>query len=458
MKENKVSKNLLDILSTIGLPVIAGGLFIVWSVYFIKNPVIVFPLIAILVIDLYYFSGPVYSGVLTTFAVTVALLGIVFINDTLSVVLVLVEIIWLVSLYFVLEFYRGGYVSMKNGMQEEYEILDREITLKDSETIENNKRTIAIIQQIDNFQKMGRMIQSFEASLDEQEIMEKSAELASKFIGRGNWKLKKDVYGDVFAKYIKTTGMPLIVTDLSTDKRFTMIQNRYFSIIAVPVEVNGVFWGILRGTAPKKNAFKDADLRLLSILAGIVSTVLNNAYLYGKIQDLAITDGLTGLYSHSYFKERLKEEMKRAKINKVPLSVAILDIDFFKKINDTYGHQAGDVILRQVAALLRGRFRETDLLSRYGGEEFGVIMLHTDKFEAQKVLEEIRTSIEKERFFLPIESYHPVQVKITVSAGFAELEKANSSIEDEIIKKADKALYQAKRSGRNCIIRFENEQ
>jgi diguanylate cyclase (GGDEF)-like protein len=303
------------------------------------------------------------------------------------------------------------------------------------------------------------MIQTFEASLDEREIIEKSGELASKFIGSGEWKLKKNVYGDVFAKYIKTSGMPLIITDFSVDRRFPMLQNKDVSVIAVPVDVNGAFWGILIGTASGKNAFHDSDLRFLSILSGIISAVLNNAYLYIKRQDLAITDGLTGLYTQSYFKERLKEEMKRARSNKVPLSVAVLDIDFFKKINDRYGHRSGDVILSQVAAILRGRFRETDLLSRYGGEEFGVIMLHTDDNEAAKILEEVRAGIEKERIFLPIESYSPIQVKITVSIGFAGLETGgSSSVEDELIKKADKALYKAKNSGRNRAARYTNEQ
>ncbi|MCL1972898.1 MAG: sensor domain-containing diguanylate cyclase [Endomicrobia bacterium] len=458
MKENKIRKTVLDILSSIGLPVISGGLFIVWIIYFFKNPVFIFPLAAILVISLYYFSGPIYGGVMAAFAVGSAMFGMRFIGDTFSALLVILEIVWLISFYFILEMYRNQYVLMKNRMKEEYEILDRDITFKDSEIIENNKRTNAVIQQIESFQTMGRMLQTFEASLDESEIIEKSGELASKFIGSGNWKLKKNAQGDVFARYIKTTGLPLIITDLSADRRFSMTQNRYFSVIAVPVEVNGAFWGILRGTSPKKNAFDDADLRLLSILAGIVSAVLNNASLYQKIQSLAITDGLTGLYTQSYFKERIKGEIKRAKSNKVPLSVALIDIDFFKKINDTYGHQAGDVILSQVANLLRGRFRETDFISRYGGEEFGVIMLHTNEEEAKKVLEEVRASIEKERFFLPVESYHPVQVRITVSIGFVELGKGvSAAIEDELIKKADKALYKAKESGRNCIVRYENE-
>ncbi|MDR1196643.1 MAG: sensor domain-containing diguanylate cyclase [Endomicrobium sp.] len=459
MKDNKISKNIIDILSSVGFPVISGGLFIVWVIYFIKNPVITFPLISIIVLDLYYFSGRVHAGVLASFASASALLGIAFIDDGFSSFLVLLEGAQLVAFYFVLKMYDDHYISMKNRMQEEYETLDREITLKDSEIKENSKRTEAIIQQMDNFQTLGRIIQTFEASLDEREIIYKSGELASKFIGNGEWKLKKNVYGDVFAKYIKTSGIPLIITDFSTDRRFPMLQNKDVSVIAVPVDVNGSFWGILIGTSPGKNAFRDSDLRLLSILSGIISAVLNNAYLYVKIQELAITDGLTGLYTQSYFKERLKEEMKRARSNKVPLSVAVLDIDFFKKINDRYGHRSGDVILSQVAALLRGRFRETDLLSRYGGEEFGVIMLHTDDDEAVKILEEVRAGIEKERFFLPIESYSPIQVKITVSIGFAGLEVGGTAaVEDELIKKADKALYKAKNSGRNRTVRYANEQ
>lgn len=456
--DEKVKKNLLDILSTVGLPVISGALFIVWIINFLSNPVVTFPTIAILVLALYYFSGNVYGGLLMLFSVIAGLFGLIFIDNAYDVYLVLLECLWLILLFFVLEIYKDSYISVKNRLGEEYDTLDREITLKDSEINENKKRTEDIKQQIKSFQKMGNIIQTFEASLDEKDIIEKSGELAAQFIGGGSWKLKKNTQGDTFAKYIKNTGLPLIITDLSNDRRFYLTQNRYLSVIAVPVEVNGSFWGILRGTSPKPNAFSDADLRLLSILSGIVSTVLNNTYLYGKIQDLAITDGLTGLYTQSYFKERLREEMHRAKSNRVPLSIGIIDIDFFKKINDTYGHQAGDVTLHQVALLLRGRFRETDLLSRYGGEEFAVIMLHTDAKEAGKILEEIRKSIEKERFFLPVESYSPVQVKITVSIGFAELDKYTSSIEDELIKKADKALYEAKQSGRNKIIEYKHKQ
>ncbi|MCL2485017.1 MAG: sensor domain-containing diguanylate cyclase [Endomicrobia bacterium] len=453
-ENKKHSDSILDILSTVGLPVLSGAFFIVWVINFLENPIITFPLISILILALYFFSGSIYSGLLTVFAVVAGVVGVIFVESSSQAYYVLAGCAIVTAFYFLFDMYKESYLSMKNGKSEEYETLERENAIKDSEILENKKRSASIMQQIKNFRQIGRMIQTFQASLDEEEIIMKSGDLAAQFIGIGNWKLKKNVHGDVFASYIKNTGLPLIVTDISKDKRFTLSKNRYLSVIAVPVEVNGSFWGIIKGTSYKANSFNDSDLRLLSILSGIVSTVLNNAYLYKKARDLAITDGLTGLFTQNYFKERLKEEINRSKSNNVSLAVGLLDVDFFKKINDTYGHQAGDAILRQVALLLRGRFRETDLIARYGGEEFGVIMLHTDSKEAFKVLEEIRTIIEAERFFIPTESYSPIQVRITVSIGFAELRQYNSLIENELIKKADSALYKAKNSGRNRTVEF----
>lgn len=454
----KLQKSIIDIIATVVLPVFAGAIYIVWAINLLTNPIIVFPLISIFVLILYYISGNVYSGLFTVFAILAGLFSIIFIDDKSQSFFVIMECVYLICLYFVLEMYSDKYLSLKNMLQEEHETLERGIAMKESEINENKKRKDDIMQQIQNFQKMSRMLRTFQASLDEKEIIEKSEELAAQFIGNATWKLKKNTAKDVFAKYIKDTGLPLIITDLSNDDRFTLTQNKYLSVIAVPVEVNGNFWGILRGTSHQTNAFNDSDLRLLSILSSTVSSVLSNAYLYRRLKDLSITDGLTGLYTQSYFKERLREEMYRSRSNKIPLTVAIIDIDFFKNINDTYGHQAGDTVLNQIALLLMGRFRETDLIARYGGEEFGVIMLHTDRKEAFKVLDEVRRSIEKERFFLSVRGGSLTQVKITVSIGFADLDNTMTTfVEDELIKKADKALYKAKKSGRNRTEEFLND-
>jgi diguanylate cyclase (GGDEF)-like protein len=160
---------------------------------------------------------------------------------------------------------------------------------------------------------------------------------------------------------------------------------------------------------------------------------------------------LTGLYVQSYFKERLGEEILRSRSHRLPLSIAIVDADHFKLFNDTYGHIMGDVVLRQIASLLRSRLRETDLVCRYGGEEFGIIMMQTDRNEAYQVCEKIRALMEEERFFLPVESFHPVQVKVTVSVGIAVFDPQMDN-EEVFLNRADTALYQAKSKGRNRVI------
>jgi diguanylate cyclase (GGDEF)-like protein len=457
MKQISLDKSsLYEIFSGIGLPVLSGILFIVWAFYFLKFTVFVLPLIFFLVLALYFVSGPVYAGMLLTFAAGAGLFSIIIVSDSGGERVALIfEIIWLIAMFYLIEQHRLTHVRMHHRMDEEYEVLDREIVLKESEIIEAKKKCLAISQKIKNFQTLGKIIQSFEASLDEKDIISLSSELAAKFIGKGNWQLKKSIQADAFARYIKVTGLPLLINDLSLDKRFVNSYGKYLSVLAIPIELNGTFWGVLRGTAPEANAFDDSDLRLLSILSSTITTVLYNAQLYQKTQDLAVTDGLTGLYTQTFFKERLDEEIKRAKHNALPLTVCLLDIDFFKKINDTYGHQAGDIILTNIASLLRRRFRETDILSRYGGEEFGVIMLNTDAAEAEKVLEGVRKTIEQERFFIPIESYKPVQLKITISIGFAELSTLNSSGPEDFLKKADASLYKAKNSGRNRVCVYE---
>ena len=179
--------------------------------------------------------------------------------------------------------------------------------------------------------------------------------------------------------------------------------------------------------------------------------------MFKKVEALAITDGLTGLYTRAYFIERLQEEIERAKTNSIPITVAMIDIDYFKKVNDTYGHLAGDTFLKQLSNILRRRFRAVDVLSRYGGEEFAVLMYHTTINESYKILEEVRKMVEEEKFFMPIESYHPIQIKKTISIGIAELKDELNP--DEIIKKADDALYTAKKNGRNqtCIYREQKQ-
>ena len=169
-----------------------------------------------------------------------------------------------------------------------------------------------------------------------------------------------------------------------------------------------------------------------------------------KLSKMADRDGLTGLYNHRYYQDKLAEEFARAKRYKLPLSNILMDIDFFKKINDTYGHTAGDIILKGIGSMLRGSTRkEIDTPARYGGEEFAIILPHTELSRAIKVAERLRKAVAEHPF--KISTGH---ISITMSFGVAAIPHAEIEDKQALIKASDKALYKAKEKGRNRVEAF----
>jgi diguanylate cyclase (GGDEF)-like protein len=199
------------------------------------------------------------------------------------------------------------------------------------------------------------------------------------------------------------------------------------------------------------------NIRFLSLLSSYISISLANTKLFERIKELSITDSLTGLYVQKYFKEILNEEIKIAKYYQRDLSLAIFDIDNFKQINDTYGHNIGDEVLIRFADLLRTRLRETDILCRYGGDEFTVLFPNTNHKTAAEICEEIRNTVERETIviskeFLPKEEFVPSRLKFYVSCGVCGFFKDKFKTADEFLNFADKLLYKAKMSGKNRVI------
>jgi diguanylate cyclase (GGDEF)-like protein len=188
------------------------------------------------------------------------------------------------------------------------------------------------------------------------------------------------------------------------------------------------------------------DFSNLRILASQVAIGIEKAALYDKVQRLSITDGLTGLFVHRHFQARLDEELKRAERYKEPLSLLMLDIDFFKKFNDSYGHLAGDAVLKRVASLLKDSMENADVPSRYGGEEFCVIFPKQEKKDAIIKAEKIRLAIEGD-----VLRYEGKELKVTVSMGLAAF-PIDVMTKKGLIDKADQALYKAKQEGRNRLI------
>lgn len=169
-------------------------------------------------------------------------------------------------------------------------------------------------------------------------------------------------------------------------------------------------------------------------------------FMYSQTRYMSVTDPLTGLYNRRHFEENLEREFLRASRYKSELSFAIIDVDFFKKVNDTYGHSTGDYVLKEVAYLILQTFRKTDMVFRYGGEEFAVIITETPLEKALIPLERLRKSIENYPF-----NYNGEDIKVTVSIGASEVNENTESVH-KFFDDADKALYTAKENGRNRII------
>ncbi len=212
--------------------------------------------------------------------------------------------------------------------------------------------------------------------------------------------------------------------------------------IVVPIVNQGEFLGLVHLCGhPEGAGFTERDVRLIKVFAVQLGAAVKNAQLYEQ----AITDGMTKLYLHRYFKQRLYDEIKRAARFKRNLALIMVDIDHFKSLNDNYGHQTGDEVLKHVAAILRRAVRTHDLPVRYGGEEFALVLPETEFGGAVAVAERIRKSIETD--YLEVSG---VVLKITASFGVAIFPDCADDM-DSLIKAADVAMYWSKEHGRNQV-------
>lgn len=192
---------------------------------------------------------------------------------------------------------------------------------------------------------------------------------------------------------------------------------------------------------------------LLSMYAGVVFERLRSdrsemRELRRRLADMALTDALTGLPNRRHFEEVLRAELDRVQRYGGHCAVAMVDVDFFKHYNDTLGHMAGDIALREMAAVMRRELRLHDMVARYGGEEFALIMINASKEEASPILERLRADVQEHPF-----RHRDIQPtgRITVSAGLAAFPEDGTTYE-ELLKRADDALYRAKNAGRNRVV------
>ncbi|MEN8904889.1 MAG: diguanylate cyclase [Clostridiales bacterium] len=252
-------------------------------------------------------------------------------------------------------------------------------------------------------------------------------------------------------KEVLYKGEPVLTSNASFEDKFSsyqsVVKNDLKSILCLPIKYYDEIKGVCFLVNNLSNAvFKEEDIMILNSIMTQAAISIENAKLYR----MAVTDGLTGLIVHKHFKFLLEKEVSRSLRFQKHFTLIMFDIDNFKRINDKYGHQAGDQVLINISKITKENYRSSDILARYGGEEFAVILTETSKNGAVECTKRLREKIEK--FEIDFDGY---KIKVTVSIGIAFFPE-DSSDDIELFKFADKALYFSKETGRNRITLYKD--
>ncbi|MBC8514501.1 sensor domain-containing diguanylate cyclase [bacterium] len=242
---------------------------------------------------------------------------------------------------------------------------------------------------------------------------------------------------------------PRFVNDMESELGREKKENfRTGAFGILPLISHGEPIGVLNVDDPDIGLFSTDLMALLEGLSSQLGTALSNALKYESTVRLSLTDSLTGLWLRRFFDPALHREWARARRIGNPLSVVMVDLDHFKTVNDSYGHDVGDCVLKETAERIRNAIREIDIACRFGGEEFLLVLPDTGSSEAVHVAERIRSSLESKPF-----SLHTSPLSITASIGVATWQSTDANRDAvHLVKEADEALYQAKNSGRNCVV------
>jgi len=258
--------------------------------------------------------------------------------------------------------------------------------------------------------------------------------------------IKMKTIRDILVKRYSGIRETLVLTE--TELKESFYEEGTKSAVIVPLIGKEGLMGIIYLEHTKENYFQPEIKKYLNTLAVAIRLALENARLYSKLEEMALIDGLTGLYNRMLFNKEIQNCMENYKKFNVPFVLAILDLDHFKIVNDTYGHVCGDMMLQKISDLVKVEIRQDDFVFRYGGEEFAVIFRNTKDMEVIKLrLEAVRQKIEE-----TVVDYQGKSVSITCSFGAVCCTLLHKTDDvDVIVKKADEALYEAKRTGRNRI-------
>jgi diguanylate cyclase (GGDEF)-like protein len=240
-----------------------------------------------------------------------------------------------------------------------------------------------------------------------------------------------------------STGSTVIEKDLSSGPDCFHLFDGALSRMSIPLISFGQTLGVLMLHSTEQNAFRENELQSLESVADICASSIQNAHYVERIRQLSYLDGLTGIFNRRFFELRIIEEIERARRSEAGMAVVMADIDGFKKLNDEFGHLLGDEVLRQVSSLFHQQLRKIDVVCRYGGEEFAILLTQTSAQYAMTVAEKLRKLVESWQF-------PGVPRTVTLSAGVAAYPDHGTN-RDDLIRAADTGLYAAKQTGRNRV-------
>jgi diguanylate cyclase (GGDEF)-like protein len=249
--------------------------------------------------------------------------------------------------------------------------------------------------------------------------------------------------GDAIAWRCMATGRTVVENDVARVPQYLPMFEQTRSKMCIPLISFGQTLGVLALDSAQANTFQLTDGQPLESVADICATAIQNVHYVDRVRQLAYIDGLTGMFNRRYFEMKIAEEMERSHRYGTSLAVIMLDIDHFKRLNDEFGHLLGDEVLRQVSSVFSQQLRKIDVVCRYGGEEFAVLLPQASAEQALNVAEKLRREVAGYRF-------PGVPRAVTISAG-ASAHPIHGATRDEVVKAADAALYAAKQAGRNCV-------
>lgn len=278
-------------------------------------------------------------------------------------------------------------------------------------------------------------------------VFEKSDNKKASKIGKYRLKL-----GEGIAGWVAKEGIPVIVPDVSRDPRLGSGPNKkaYLktkSLMCVPIKSQGAVIGVLEViNKTKGKQFTKEDLDLLMRLIDQAALAIERSALYQKMEELALTDDLTKLFNTRYLNRTIDMEIQRSNRHHSSISLIFIDIDYFKDVNDQYGHLVGSKMLVEMGQLILKNLRSIDIVARYGGDEFVVVLPQTSAKSAIQIAERIRASVEQ-NVFLKKEGY---SLKVTASFGIASYPE-NAKSKEELLRLADEAMYKVKYTTRNGV-------